>query len=280
MVPGTMRHQTARLARTEFFRLWLLAILFAAPVVAHAADAVETLWSIGQTDQSSAELALGAAHPDQDFIRRFPQDPFFIIGQSSPANDWPAIQPGSYDAWANARAHTFNIIFGVKQPVTGTCRLVLDLVDAQYWSPPEITVSVNGRELPAQRPVKGNGDDTLDNHPEKGRHQSLVFEFPGNFLQTNNLINIKTDDGSWIIYDALHLETPAAASLTEPAGLVVGKVTADDALTGSDKAPRQTLHLQFYWISSSAITAPLTATLLDNRGDRQPIEIKALPTNR
>ena len=107
--------------------------------------------------------------------------------------------------------------------------------------------------------------------------QSLVFEFPGNFLQTNNLINIKTDDGSWIIYDALHLETPAAASLTEPAGLVVGKVTADDALTGSDKAPRQTLHLQFYWISSSAITAPLTATLLDNRGDRQPIEIKAGP---
>src|SRR5580658_10448128 len=111
-----MRHQKDRATLIDFLHSRLLAILLTAPV-AYTANGAETLWSIGQKDQSSAELALGAGHPDQDFIHRFPQDPFYIVGQSSPAHDWPAIQPGSYDAWANARAHTFNIIFGMNKAV-------------------------------------------------------------------------------------------------------------------------------------------------------------------
>lgn len=272
----SMRHQPHRARRTKLPGVWLLAILLLAPGV-HRANASQTLWSIGQTDQSSADLALGTAHPDQDFIRRFPEDPFFIVGLSSSANDWPAIQPGSMDAWANARAHTFNIIFGMNHSVDGPCRLVIDLVDAQYWSPPEIILSINGHQLPTQRPSNGNGDETLDHHPEKGRHQSLVFAFPGTLLQTNNLISIKTDDGSWMIYDALHLETPAGASLIEPVGLVVGKVTADDSLVGSDAAPRQTLHIPLYRLTNSATGASQTATLRDERGDRQQIELKPGP---
>ncbi|MGC9943464.1 MAG: polysaccharide lyase family protein [Verrucomicrobiota bacterium] len=268
------RDQTGRATLIQFLHSGLLAVLLAGPVT-YTANGAETLWSIGQKDQSSAELALGAGHPDQDFIHRFPQDPFYIVGQSSPSNDWPAIQPGSYDAWANARAHTFNIIFGMDQAVDGKCRLVLDLVDAQYWSPPEVTIGINGQQLPAQRPANGNGDDTLDNHPEKGRHQSLVFEFPGTMLQTNNLISIKTDNGSWIIYDALQLETPAGASLTKPVGLMFGKVTADEALLGSEAAPKQMLHVPLYWINSSGSANLQKATLFDNHGDSQQIEIRA-----
>ncbi len=269
------RIQTTRAVGLGLVRLWFLAVLLLA-IITRPAFAVETLWAIGQTDQSDADLALGAGHPDQDFNRKFPEDLFYIIGQSSASNDWPAIQPGSYDSWADSRAHTFNVIFGINQPVAGTCRLVLDLVDAQHWSPPEITICVNGQTLPAQRPANGNGDDTLDNHPEKGRHQSLAFEFPGTLLETNNLISIKTDDGSWIIYDAVHLETPDGAQLTKPAGLMIGKIVADDSLTGSEEAPRQTLHVPLYWLAPAGASA-ITATLLDNRGNHQDINLKSGP---
>jgi hypothetical protein len=239
---------------------------------AGSANASETLWSIGQVDQSSAELALGANNPDREYIQKFPQDPFFIIGKSDPRQDWPAIQPGPVDSWANSGTHTFSIAFGLTAPVTGTCRLVLDLVNAQSPTPPQIVIAVNDHSLPVQRPVKGNGDDVLDNHPERGRHQSLVFEFPGEFLQTNNLVSIKTENGSWIIYDALHLETPTVATLREPEGILLGRVTADSSLVGDGKV--QTLRVPIYRFASSTATAPLKATLDDGRGASPQIELK------
>jgi hypothetical protein len=242
--------------------------------LAPSANAAETLWSIGQTDQSSADLALGANHPDQEFIHKFPQDPFFIIGRSDSKNDWPAIQPGPADAWANQRTHTFTIAFGLGTPVAGTCRLILDLVNAQSPSPPQVVISVNNKLLPVQRPLRGNGDDVLDNHPEKGRHQSLTFEFPGEFLQTNNLVSIKTESGSWIIYDALRLETPDGAVLEQPKGIILGMITANDSLTGSEQAPKQTLHVPIYRFASPSVTAPITATLNDGRGNSRQVEVK------
>jgi alpha-mannosidase len=253
------------------------AIALSVLTPAHSANADGTLWSIGQVDRSSADLALGANRPEEGFMTRFPQDPFFIIGKSDPKHDWPGIQPGPMDAWANSRMHSFTIVFGLKAPVTGTCRLVLDLVDAHSSSPPQIVVSVNSQSLPVKTPVRGNGDGVLENQPEKGRHQSLVFEFPGEYLQTNNLISIKTESGSWFIYDALHLETPPAAVLGELSGIALGTVTADNSLIGSKQAPEQTLHVPIYRFTSSDTTPPLTATLNDGRGDSQQVEIRPGP---
>jgi alpha-mannosidase len=245
--------------------------------LARSANASETLWSIGQVDQSSADLALGANRPDQKFIRTFPQDPFFIVGKSDPRQDWPGIQPGPADSWANALTHTFTIAFGLKAPVTGTCRLVLDLVNAQKPTPPQIVISINGQPLPVQTPAPGNGDDILANHPEKGRHQNLIFEFPGEFLQTNNLIRIKTENGSWIIYDALHLETPAGAVLNEPEGIVLGTITTDSSLIRQGQALKQMLRVPIYRFAPSSASAPMTATLNDGRETRLQIEVKPGP---
>jgi alpha-mannosidase len=271
--PAFKQFQAVRSAPNRFVFFVALFAFTLAP----SANAGETLWNIGQVDQSSADLALGANHPDKEFIRSFPQDPFFIVGKSDPRHDWPAIQPGPVDAWANSGTHTFTVAFGLNAPVEGTCRLVLDLVDAQNPAPPQIVISVNNHPLPVQRPVSGNGDDVLGNHPETGHHQNLAFEFPGEYLQTNNLISIKTENGSWIIYDALHLETSAAAALREPEGISLGVVTADSSLVRQGQALEQALHVPIYRFAPSSTTAPLTATLSDGRGASRQIEVKPGP---
>src|SRR5258708_5786940 len=87
----------------------LILLALYGPAKADPTKTDETLWSIGQTDQSSADLALGINHPDREFIHKFPRDPFFVIGKSDPAQDWPGIQPGPRDTWGNRQTHTFSI---------------------------------------------------------------------------------------------------------------------------------------------------------------------------
>jgi hypothetical protein len=190
----------------------------------------------------------------------FPTDPFFIVGKSVAAHDWPAVHPGEADTWGGSLSHTFSIAFGLKAKVAGSYRLVMDLVDAPTRRLSPIIVSVDNKALPVQRPVPGNGDDTLANHPEKGHHQRIVFEFTGDDLKAGlNLISIQTQNGGWMLYDALHLETPDGAALAEASGFFLGPVTTDNTLTtGSDGALKQTLRFPIYWLGASSPAQPAT----------------------
>lgn len=232
----------------------------------------EVLWSIGKKNDTSADLALGADRPDREYNNRFPQNPLFIIGLSDPARDWPAIQPGPADTWAHGTDHTFKIAFGLQATVSGTCRLVLDLVEAHSSSPPQLVVAVNNHSLPVQRPAPGNGDATTENHPEQGRHQTLIFEFPGEDLRPDyNLVTIQTEDGSWILYDALHLETPDGTTLADPKGIFLQTVTSDNTLSGTDDALRQTIHVPIYWMGQQSPNSTLPATLTVGKTTQQAV---------
>ncbi len=233
------------------------------------------LWSIGQKDQTSADLALGADHPDQGFTQRFPQDPLFIVGQSDPAKDWPAIQPGPQDGWAGSRVHTFTIAFGLAAVPTADCTLVIDLVEAHASNPPKFVITVNNHPLPVQSPAPGNGDDTMANHPEKGKHQSLSFTVPAEDLQGNgNLIAIRTEDGSWILYDAIHFEAPDGTTTGNLSGVVLGTVTTDDTLTGTADAPKQILRVPITSFTSASTNSTVSGTLTTGDNITQQVDIK------
>ena len=244
-----------------------LAVPLAALLTALAVCSVgasEVLWSIGQTDQTSADLALGATRPNLTYAEAFRTDPLFIVGRSTAAHDWPAIQPGENEAWAGSQSHTFSIAFGLKAAVAGTYRLVIDLVDVPLKRASAIVVSVDNKSLPVQKPVPGNGDETLADHPEAGHHQRLVFEFPGEDLRAGlNLITIQTQNGSWMLYDAVHLEAPEGVVLEDANGIFLGPVTTDDSLTsGSDSTLRQTLRFPVYRLGASPSAPAVPATLI------------------
>lgn len=69
----------------NFLAFPLVALLISLFVI--SAEASEVLWSIGQTDQTSADLALGTKSPNTTYAKAFPVDPLFVVGKSTAAHD-------------------------------------------------------------------------------------------------------------------------------------------------------------------------------------------------
>jgi alpha-mannosidase len=166
------------------------------------------IWQIGKPDNDTAEFALGRDTSDQYSVM-FPNDAFFVAGQSDPEKDWPYIQPGPADVWAGGKSHTFTILFGLKTTSTeGKGQIVLDFVDTHSVVPPKMEIKINDisfiRELP-----KGAGDASAHGQPDKGSECRLVIDFPAGALKagTNN-ITITSLEGSWVLYDQVVLNVP------------------------------------------------------------------------
>ena len=168
-----------------------------------AADS-HLLWQIGRPDHKDSELALGP----KDY-GRFKSDGLFVVGSSDARQDWPYVQPGPDDAWAGSSEHRFIVIFGVRETGrAGTCRLLFDLIDTHYQSPPKLQIDVNGHTFERQMP-NGGGDGSVEGDPASGKPFHFEVEFPASLLGASNVISIASVSGSWMVYDALSLETPA-----------------------------------------------------------------------
>jgi alpha-mannosidase len=165
----------------------------------------DTLWSIGTPDKDYKEFAIAGRYGE--YVNRFPKDVTFRIGPSRPESDWPYIQPGPTDAWAGMRAHPFRIEFDLAAVPSGACRLNVDLVNTHYGQAPLLEINVNDRmsyrfQLPA-----GGTDESLTN-PKAGRPVSLSLPFPARHLVAGrNRITLTVAAGSWLLYDALRLES-------------------------------------------------------------------------
>jgi hypothetical protein len=97
----------------------------AALAYAAVGDSLRVLWQIGRPDGKNTEFALAPGGYTQ-----FRDDGFFVVGQSTPAKDWPYVRPAPTDPRAELRPHASTVLFGVATAATaGTCRLTLDLVD-------------------------------------------------------------------------------------------------------------------------------------------------------
>ncbi len=171
---------------------------------AHAATTVD-LWAIGRPDHDNRDFALA---PNR--YHEFTTDGLFVVGASDPRRDWPYVQPGPSDSWAGSRQHTFTVLFGLKvAPAAGECRLRFDLLDAQHQAPPRLRVTVNGHTFEHSLRA-GSGDESINGEPGQGLAQSFAIPFPAGLLKAgDNEVRITTLSGSWFLYDALRLETPA-----------------------------------------------------------------------
>jgi alpha-mannosidase len=173
-----------------------------------AATPAVTVFQIGVADGDYREFALAGNY--QAYPQTFPHDADFVVGQSDPRKDWPWIQPGPTDTWAGSRAHTFKITFDLPEVVVGYYRLVLDFVDTHGSAPPRFTVSINGTVLKFKLPP-GHGDESLTN-PKVGKNYSLQQVFPAALLHAGkNTITLADDQGSWVLYDDVRLESGVAA---------------------------------------------------------------------
>ncbi len=163
------------------------------------------LWSIGRNDDSYGEFAISGKH--EDFSMTFPQDVDFKMGSSRAGKDWPFVHPGPADEWAGSMPHTFVVEFKVEKVPRSACRLVVYVNDTNAGSPPVLSVNVNGHECPASQLPGGAGDASLTS-PKAGRPFAQPVLFAGHWLrQGANRLSLTVSSGSWLLYDALTLES-------------------------------------------------------------------------
>ena len=188
----------------------LLAGMFLAWALPGAgADSLTTLWQIGTPDDRTTEFALA---PGGYTDYRAPA--FFVVGVSDPKTDWPYVQPGPVDgAWAPGTPQTFEIVFGLEAGPEGPARLVLDLADTHSSSPPTLRVEVN-RHATEHATPQGAGDASIFGDQAAGREHVITVDVPaGTLVAGENRVAISTIRGSWVLWDALRLETAEAARL-------------------------------------------------------------------
>ncbi|MEI7729292.1 MAG: polysaccharide lyase family protein [Verrucomicrobiota bacterium] len=167
-----------------------------------------TLFEFGSTNRTTAALTLAPKG-----YASYQQDGFFVVGHSDPRADWPYVHPGPQDGWAGGGEHTFHIVFGVQSTtVSGACRLVLDLLDTHYKSPPHLRIEINGQAFDRDLPVGGDGG-AIFGRLANIKPQRVEVVFPAKLLKLGtNTIAIANRQGSWMLYQRVALETPVGVT--------------------------------------------------------------------
>ena len=199
-----------------------IALLAAA--ICAATEDEKPIFRIGWLEGSAMEFGLTRERWRQ-YQRVYPKPIEFKVGKSR-ARDWPYIHPGPLDGWAGKRVHTFTIHFRLRAPASKPCSLHLALADTHRENPPLVTVGVNGLDLPSQRAPKGVG--VINNDLRTwGKPVTLTFQIPSESLQQGeNTVTVRLDDGSWMVYDFIELNTMPKPRQVE--------VVRDDLLEDAD----------------------------------------------
>jgi predicted alpha-1,2-mannosidase len=232
------------------------AVLFSKLLVTLAESDLpaQPLWQIGKVDQNAAEFAL-AQNGYSQFLQRFGSpDRAFYVGLSEVTNDWPCVLPGPLDAWAGGnpdgswdQMNTLPIGFQLADlPAAGQCTLVLDVGDAATNHPPRLRVTVNDAiheiEIPA-----GGGEASLRGDYSNVKPHSVRVEFPASLLRVGyNEIALRTTAGSWLLFDALRLETPTGARLAPKSSTFVRSVTAAAYAVSDRRKEKATVRIEVY----------------------------------
>lgn len=212
--------------------LWLGLFAFSA-----GAGSQATLWEIGVADNTAAEFALAP-----NGFAGYEHDPLYVVGSSVAQEDWPYVQPGPDDQWAGSTQHSFSIVFGLAEPMPNApCALILDLLDTHFGSPPELVVSVNGKEQRFRLPA-GGADGSIMGQPEVGREERIEIPMaPEELRPGRNDIRLTSASGSWMVYDWIGFAAPEGAALVPvEGGTMLLEARSEHALRkGEDGAPRQ-----------------------------------------
>lgn len=213
---------------------------------AFAQQKQQTIWSVGQADNSANEFALA---PDgfKKFIENDfgYEDKFYLVGYSTERKDFPYVLPGPVDTWggtwptAGWRTNHANVLFTLKnKPAAGPYKLVIKLRDYAKKFLPYVKVSINEKDHYTQLTAEGFD---VDKQPRPKMNEGTVnadelngklanatpktIEIPLNasvLRKGGNEVSITVLQGSWIMFDQVALEGPAD-QLAEP-----GKFYVDD----------------------------------------------------
>jgi predicted alpha-1,2-mannosidase len=215
---------------------------------ASAQQKPQTIWSVGQADNSANEFAL-APNGFKDFIGHdfgF-EDKFFLIGYSKEKNDFPYVLPGPVDTWggtwgtAGWRTNQVNVVFSLKSaPVLGEYKLLIKLRNYGKKFLPYVKITVNDKDEYVQ--LSADGYD-VTKQPRPKLNEPLVdvdalngnmatatpktLEIPltaGNLKKGGNKVSITVLQGSWIMFDQVALDGPAETQLQLPRQLFVSNV--------------------------------------------------------
>lgn len=201
-------------------------------LLCHLAAYSGTIWSIGGNNNSASDLALGPKNYKQFLSRDFGyEDRYYLIGKSSPQNDFPYVLPGPDDAWGGTggtsgwRTHEVNILFALKNiPADGSWKLVIDLVDS---NPEKSLLKVNINSQQAKFVLKGASKASLTGSAPQTAERILEIPIEKNILNRGgNVITITVLEGSWVVFDHLRLEGPAGAQLMQNEQIFIRSVDA------------------------------------------------------
>ncbi len=197
------------------------------------------VWQIGAFDGTAAGFGLA---PDQ--YRLYSADPTYVVGESEPGA-WPYVLPGPVDGWAGGREHRGSIYFGL-QGKRAPCRFVCDFVETHYNAPPRLTLWLNGERVSVWQAPAGIADEALNGKPEKGRHASWAVDLPSRALvEGANVLQIRNERGSWVVFDALRLDGPSSLKVVPvPPDLRVETLHNDQVVLKTPEGPRQLLRLE------------------------------------
>ncbi|MBC7350958.1 MAG: hypothetical protein H5U08_01260, partial [Thermogutta sp.] len=203
-------------------------------------DARTVLWQIGQKDGKTQGFALA---PDR--FSQYREDPIYLVGVSEAAKDWPYVQPGPADVWAGGRPHTATILFGLETLPPEDCELVLSLANTHYRSPPRVAISVNGRVVSQQTLPPGGPDATIMGDLKEAKPCEVRVTVPADTLRMGtNVISINTQEGSWMLYDAVVFLAPLGVRVVPLKDVTaVRSIQAVPALVKSHGELRQVVEL-------------------------------------
>ena len=179
--------------------LWLALMI----VFSGAVEASEVCWSIGKADDDYREFAIAgnfAAYP-----KEFPEDVTYVVGESSPGEDWPYIQPSQADAWAGHRTHPFKVVFNLAERPPGDCLLTVDLIN-MHPQAPALQITINGHSTRFNLPA--GVDNPAPQPGQNVKAHAVQVPFASSLLEKGkNTVTLATEQGSWVLYDALMLKT-------------------------------------------------------------------------
>jgi hypothetical protein len=182
-----------------------------------ATAAWETLWQIGKFDQSSAEFHQGGIKPPNVTGAQRENEVLYIIGKSTPGNDWPAFHPGSSNGAAGFRVHPYAIQFDLAGAPQGLYTLkVALLVETPRVSRLQVEINRH-RALLFQHPILNYaGGDVSSAFQPAYSADTITVDLPTDYLKEggNELVLTAVDEPAerddvtnpGIFYDALELD--------------------------------------------------------------------------
>ncbi|MGH9407195.1 MAG: polysaccharide lyase family protein [Terriglobia bacterium] len=186
---------------------WVLSACCVALAGGASGAGARVVWQIGQFDQSSHEF-----NGNVD-LRNASVNPVYVVGQSVPARDWPAYQPGTQNPAAGGRAHPYTILFQLAGRPKGDFRAKVAVI-LTHSRVPNLEVAINGHAgvFYLDRKVSYYPGDGGADSPIYGG-DTLTIHLPAEYLHEgeNRLVLTAIDDpklgpgDSWLNYDALSL---------------------------------------------------------------------------